>query len=250
MPLPQTIGTGRALLGAPVGLVTNGLVSEYRFNEGSGTTLTDYISGYSGTLGTGAGDQPDWVAAGLSFVNANADVVVNTTMPDSVLLGAITVSVVVNLTATAIFRDLLSKCAGNGSTQSPLDFLTSNAASNPTLRSVRANTASLQYSGPATVTGAYRMYSVVYADGNVNTVPTFYVGTTPTSGSAPTGTGAGAATGSSANLRIGRRADGAAQTDGTMAYILVYNRALSVAEITQNYTILQSRLAARGITLP
>ena len=230
-------------------IVRSGLVSEYRFNEGSGLTLTDYASGYNGALGTGGSDQPDWVTAGLNFVAANADVVVNTTMPDSALLGALTYCVVANIASGSAFRAFLSKSVGSGSAANPGEFRTDNSAT-PKLFSARANAAANTYSGPNAVVGAYRMYSMTLADGNVNTAPIFYVGTTPTTGTLSTGTATGAATGTSQNLRIGRRADGAVQMNGTIASVLVYNRALSAAEITRNYQALQASLATRGITLP
>lgn len=242
--------TSATSAGTSIELVLNSLVSEYRFNDGSGTTLTDYVTGYNGTLGTGGSDQPDWVTAGLDFVPGNSDVVTNATMPDSVLLGALTVCVVAQLDTGSAFREFLSKTAGNGATNCPLEFRTSNAAT-PVLVSVRSNAGGTKtYNGQSTAVGAYRMYTVVYTDGNVDTVPTFYLGTSSTGGSGATGTGTGAATGTSQNLRIGRRADGAVQMDGIMAYILIYNRALSAAEITQNYTVLQARMALRGVTLP
>lgn len=232
------------------GLVTNSLVSEYRFDEGTGTTLTDYAGGYTGTLGTSAADRPDWVTAGLDFVPGNADVVTNATMPDSVLLGACTACVVAQLDTGSAFRSFFIKAASGGATNCPLEFRTDNAATPVLVANRSTAAANRSYSGPSVTLGAYRMYSVVYADGNVNTVPTFYVGTTATGGGGASGVGTGASTGSGANLRIGRRADGNVQADGIIAYILIYNRALSADEIAQNYNTLKARLAARSITLP
>jgi len=245
-----TLQQRQLLLANQKDIVRAGLVSEYRFDEGNGTTLTDSVSGYNGTLGAGAGDLPDWVAAGLDFVPGNSDVVTNATMPDSALLGALTVCIVCQLDTGSAFRAFLSKCLTNGATNNPLDFRTDNSAT-PKLASARSTaTGTKAYVGPNATIGAYRMYSVVYTDGNVDTVPTYYVGTTATGGSGATGSGSGAATGSGANLRIGRRADGAVQMDGIMAHVLIYNRALSATEIAQNYAVLQPRLARRGIVLP
>ena len=102
-------------------------------------------------------------------------------------------------------------------------------------------------SGPAVTLGAYRMYSVVCA-ADIGTNPTFYIGTSATTGTGASGTGA--PTGSSANLRIGRRADGVTQMDGIIAYILIYNAALSAGDIATNYAAMQARMALRGVTLP
>ncbi len=247
----------RALLmpwaGGAASLVASGLLIEYRFDDGSGTTLTDYVGGFNGTLGTGAADRPDWVAAGLDFIPANADVVINTTFPDTNVLGAITICVVANIDTGAAFRAFIGKCLTNGGSNNPFDFRTSNAAT-PLLILIRANGSGgvvREYAGQATTLGAYRMYSVVCSDGLVQTAPTFYIGSSAQVGSLVGGGNQnGAVTGSSASLRIGRRPDGAVQMDGIIAYILIYSRALSAGEIAQNYAALQTQLAPRGITLP
>jgi hypothetical protein len=174
--------------------------------------------------------------------------VVNSTMPDSALLSSagLTISVVCQLDTSGL-RELVAKQNASGTTNFPIDF----RINSTTIEAIRANASDFKYySGPAATTGAYRMYSVVYADQNVNTTPVFYVGTTATNGTAAGGAATGAATGSSGNLRIGRRFDGAVQMDGVIAYALIYNRAQSAAEIAQNYNVLKTRLAARGITLP
>lgn len=246
--MPSNLASLGVGIAAPT-FVQSGLVAYYRFDDSAGTVLKDYASGYDGTLGTGGSDQPDWVTAGLDFVPGNADVVTNSTMPDSVLLGALTVCVVANIDTGSTFRHFVGKHAGNAATAAPLDFRTDNAAS-PKINVGRANTANRVWQSNGAVTlGSWQMYSVTYSDGNVNTTPALYINTTAQTVTAVGGAGSGAATGSSADLRIGRRADGAVQMDGKIATILIYNRALSSTEITQNYTILQSLLASRGISL-
>ena len=50
-----------------VGIVQAGLLAEWRFDDGAGTTLTDYSgNGHHGTFGAG-GAAPTWTPAGLSF---------------------------------------------------------------------------------------------------------------------------------------------------------------------------------------
>jgi hypothetical protein len=234
-------------------IVRSSLVSEYRFDKGSGTSLLDYVSKYNGTLGAGASDLPDWVATGLDFVPGNSDVVINSTMPDSVLLTACTVSVVANIDTGSAFRAFVVKALTNAGTDNPIDFRTDNAAT-PKLTTVRGTTIignRYEYSGPAITIGSWRMYSVTCPDGLVASAPTFYVGATSTAATKVFGTSSGlSVTGSGAALRIGRRADGSTQMDGRIAYILIYNRALTSAEITQNYNALKAMLVSRGISLP
>lgn len=56
--------------GLPI-IVQDGLVAEWRFDEGSGQTLTDYtVNGHHGRLGSTTGADaadPTWTAQGLSF---------------------------------------------------------------------------------------------------------------------------------------------------------------------------------------
>jgi hypothetical protein len=245
--------TRRQLATYPIGIILNGLVAEYRFDDGIGAGLRESRSGYHGTLGVGASDLPDWVAEGLDFVPGNSDVVINSTMPDGVILGALTVCIVANIDTGANFRAFVVKALTNAGTDNPLDFRTDNAAT-PKLTTVRGTTIignRYEYSGPTVTIGSWRMYTVTCPDGLVESVPTFYVGAAPTTGTKVFGTSTGlSVTGSGAAFRIGRRADGATQMDGKIAYILVYSRALSGAEVAQNYSALRRILTNRGIALP
>jgi Concanavalin A-like lectin/glucanases superfamily len=59
---------------APVSIVQDGLVAEWRFDDGAGQVLTDHAGGHHGQLGSTAGsdaNDPAWTAAGLSFDGAN-----------------------------------------------------------------------------------------------------------------------------------------------------------------------------------
>jgi Concanavalin A-like lectin/glucanases superfamily len=73
--------------GTPI--VQSGLVVYYRFDAGSGQTVTDYSGlGNGGTLGSTAGadtNDPSWVAAGLSFTTDDYVSTANnvSTLPDA-----------------------------------------------------------------------------------------------------------------------------------------------------------------------
>jgi hypothetical protein len=243
-----TLGSSASPLSGPA-IVTSSLLVEYRFDDSSGTTLTDYAGGFNGTLGTGAADRPDWVSAGLDFVPANADVVINSTMPDTNVLGAVTICVVANIDTGAAFREFCSKCLTSGALNNPFEFRTSNAAT-PILILIRSHATDTKiWNGPAVTLGGYQMYSAV-SPTDIGAATTFYIGNAATGGVNGGGSGTGPATGAGANLRLGRRADGAVQMDGVMAYMLIYSRALSVGEIATNYAALQSYLTPRGVVLP
>ena len=59
---------------APPSIVQDGLVAEWRFDNGAGQVLTDYADGHHGQLGVdaGAANDPAWVTGGLSFTGLHA----------------------------------------------------------------------------------------------------------------------------------------------------------------------------------
>lgn len=54
---------------------------------------------------------------------------------------------------------------------------------------------------------------------------------------------------STENIIIGCDSSGARFITGTLAYALIYNRAVSASEVNQIYRYLKSKLKSRGITL-
>jgi hypothetical protein len=96
--------------------------------------------------------------------------------------------------------------------------------------------------------GNYRMYSVI-ATTNIEDAPDFYVGDTKTVGTFVSGSQTGSATGASADLRIGLAEDGSMAASYTASYVLVYNLALTEAELAQNYAELYTVLNASPISL-
>lgn len=214
--------------------VTSGLVAEYRFDDGSGTTVSEYINNYDATITSGT-----WVTEGLENGAISAAGV-----PDSVFLGAdgFTMMVVANVDTNSPTPVFASK-GGNDVTETPIRWR--GYTNSPILFTVRANTANRK-SGTdtsrktAVMNKGWQVYSIV-APQAIESDIVQYVNTckylTP-----QFGTGTGAATGTESAL--------SSSITGKFAYILIYNRQLTHEEIETNYAYLKATLATRSITLP
>lgn len=215
-------------------LVTSGLVAEYRFDDGSGTTVSEYINNYDATITSGT-----WVTEGLENGAISAAGV-----PDSVFLGAdgFTMMVVANVDTNSPVPVFASK-GGDDATETPIRWR--GYPNSPILFTVRANTANRK-SGTeisrktAVMNKGWQVYSIV-APQAIESDIVQYVNTckylTP-----QFGTGTGAATGTESAL--------SSSITGKFAYILIYNRQLTHEEIETNYAYLKATLATRSITLP
>lgn len=214
--------------------VTSGLVAEYRFDDGSGTTVSEYINNYDATITSGT-----WVTEGLENGAISAAGV-----PDSVFLGAdgFTMMVVANVDTNSPTPVFASK-GGNDVTETPIRWR--GYTNSPILFTIRANTANRK-SGTdtsrktAVMNKGWQVYSIV-APQAIESDIVQYVNTckylTP-----QFGTGTGAATGTESAL--------SSSITGKFAYILIYNRQLTHEEIETNYAYLKATLATRSITLP
>lgn len=235
--------------GAVLGIVSGALI-EYRFDDGTGQVLTDYSgNAWHAQLGLTSGSDakdPTWTAEGLTFVRTANQHVQQLTITDTPFLGALSVCIVAKLAYGVAAGQLL---AGKRLTDanSPLFF-----RSTPTdiLEQRRGNPGgSRLWNGPAIVgAGLWGMYSVVCPDALVETAPVFYVGATGTTGSLSSGTGTGAPTGVSTVLGLGANPAGGTGVEGQIAYAVIYARALTGAEIFQNYSALKRVLAPRGVS--
>lgn len=240
-------------LAPPPVIITSGLIWGLAFDEGTGQLLNDLSpNNYDAHLGTTTGadtNDPNWITAGLDFDPAALDVVIAETVPDTNWLGAITVMVVAKVDAVGgTFAHFLCKHTGSGLTNVPIE-LRSDTATPPKLTAVRGNAAgAFTWTGPSMTLTTFQCYSVTH-DGLLSSLPTFYLNTTASTGTGSVGT-AVPPTGTGANIRLGRRTNATVQLDGTLSYVLVYNRILSAGEISTNYDALKAIMAARGVTLP
>lgn len=220
------------------GFVSSGLVAEYRFDEGSGQVLTDYVGGYHGQLGSGTGadaGDPTWTARGLNF-SGGGQYVDLTTLPN---LSSWTIQIVMNaknpiaLTASVapISRDKnfqINWSHPSASFKGAVSF---------------ANGSSTYYSASfgTLVNNTWYCLTGSYASQLLKA----YKNRSFANQTATTGTPANEAT----SAKMGRLTGLAQDWPGQIAYCLIYNRQLSDAEVAANYDALQARLASRGVVL-
>lgn len=168
-------------------------------------------------------------AARLS--SATSDFLEYSGVPDAPFLGPISFLWVGNVQTASAFRSIAHKHAGAGGSQSPFSVLTDNAASPQALILSRANLGNRNFT---TTTGCLPVgvdnVVVITAPEAIQTSPAFYVNGLEFS-STSAGSGSGASTGSSASIRVGRRADGAVQSNGDVSIVAIWSRALSVNEV-------------------
>ena len=217
-------------------IVTDGLVAEWRFDEGAGQVLTDYSgNGNHGTLGANSGsstDDPTWTPQGLSFdggdfVGFAGNLGVSGTQARSVIF-------VANTTGANRFA---AEWIGNG-TNGRRWTLRDQASGDE----LRLEIAGAGHTSALALTNAWRFFACTQAGANINTGVLYLDGSAaaiPTSATIDT----------TGNFSI-TTLIGAPYGNPVVAYGLVYNRALTPAEVEQNRAALKSILAARSITLP
>jgi hypothetical protein len=205
-----------------------GLVSNWKFDEGSGTMAYDSAGTNDGTI-YGATWTTGQVGGALSFDGQNDYVGV----PDNASLditGDITISAWVQFKRGSLEQAIVTKCVGSGHTNNPFDFRT-DLSPQPLLTLVRAD-----------ASGHERVYSKKRLSLNQwyhvlvrveNKVPDFYVDGIITGKWADI-TFTKTPTGNTKPVLIGRRDDGL-YFDGISDEVLIYDRALSVVEIGQLY---------------
>jgi hypothetical protein len=225
----------RAAPGGALPIVQDGLVAEWRFNEGAGQVLTDYTgNGHDGQLGSTSGvdtNDPAWSAEGLVFTAAQSDIVVC----DTVGMSGGAARTVLAAVKTDASTNFGVEWAGSGPNFTR--YTLRNSGGNLRLEVAGAGyTSSLGLSAGSwhfvgvTQSGSNLNTAVLYRDGGSEAVPTSQVIDTQ------------------GNFQFGKYSSLFAGMTG--AYCLAYNRALSAEEVEQNRQVLTTILAARGITLP
>lgn len=240
-----------ALAGAQI--VKAGLLGQYQFTEGSGSTLNDISgNGNNGTLGSST-HAPTWVAGGgLSFAHSSQQTVA---FP-AALNAALTVQIVVafNTTASVGSMDLMASTVGSPNGIS----LHVNNNNNFPNHSGGGNAA---FSNPGTtVFGTLEIQSAMPADGLG--MLTYVLGTAGNSNYDTVYWNAGLSAAMTAQLRSGGVAGGAgvfqlggssidaSYFGGTVYYMLVYSGVLTQAQIAQNFAAVSALIQARqGINL-
>jgi Concanavalin A-like lectin/glucanases superfamily len=254
-PMPGDIWldtSGDVIPPSPPAVITSGLILGYGFDEGSGQTLNDLsTNNYDAVLGSTASveaNDPDWITAGLDFVPDTSDIVTAAGVPDTDWIGALTVMVVARIDTGGVGRTLLTKGTGNVAT-SPIELRTDNVAAPPILFYRGSGTLYTYTSGSAVWLGQYACYAITFPSTDITAVGLPYLNGIPQPSGAGGNASSGIVAGTSAPVVLGRNANAATQMDGVLSYLLVYNRALSAAEIATNYGVLYDVMVARGVTM-
>jgi hypothetical protein len=225
------------------GLASSGLVVEFRCNEGSGTTLTDYASGLNGTFGATTA-APSWSGAGVVF-DGSSDYI-DGGQPAGLPTGNSdrTMQIVCNRTRAGAFQGVWAT-GDTGTTRG-----------NFAIGATSGNNISIFVQGddlsPAVAFDAgYQMITARYT-GSSRLLE--MIKNTSTGSPSTRTLGGNLVTATTPYVTLGtlRTSAGATTVNwygGTLAYGLLYSRALSNDEITANYAYLQTLLAGRGITL-
>lgn len=219
-----------------VPLFTENLVSEWRFDDGSGDTLTDYVGSNDGQLGSAAGadaNDPDWVAAGLDFPTTG-DRVQITGLTFDPSAGAWSLSFVGRYDSVqAVDVTLWSQQNGTGTGRSILIIDTTD----DTMGSFLSGT---ETSATQTISTGYHHFTLTY---NGSGTLTYYLdGDAGVTASATPEAANGA-------HWIGSNKAGLGEFSDPIAWALYYNAAISEAGNNQNCRHIAAALAARSVTL-
>lgn len=233
---------------APPSIVQDGLVAEWRFDDGAGQTLTDHKGGFHGTLGASAGaaaDDPTWTAQGLSF--DGGDLVTLPVMP------AVEAVDIVFHTGSAISAASSGRMLighGNGSDVVALGSTTGFLA-NEIIAVIQdssdygSNRRVGWTHASDSIAAGWHLIQIDFRSGT----PTWDVLLDGIS-KANASVGTPVAIASSQPWWFGQHPTGASKFTGQIAYALAYSSARTPEEVGQNRAALANLLSARGITLP
>ena len=234
---------------APPGIVQDGLVAEWRFDDGAGQQVTDYSgNGFHATLGqdgTVEGGEPTWASYGVDCVlNASRNWIATSSTLGISGGAARTVICVAQISHTLGPQGGgFGSWAGSG-TAGERWWFAPQVNSPDVLAIITAGGQHLFTTLSPMPDQTWMFLACSMAGANINTC----IGYRDGASEAATTNVALSTTG---NFEIQSRGNSSGgNTWGKVAYQLVYNRALSAVEIEQNRQALKTILAGRGITLP
>jgi len=238
-----------------VSIVTDGLVCEYRFDDGSGQVLTDYSGNdYHLQLGSdaeagGDANDPSWVTEGLSFARPSAE-----TRDWCAPSGAVNAALMPDaFTAMGVFQatstdrmNMISWGSGANSHPSlayywtdesqPIIFLGANS------NRVFENTAALN-------DGVWRVVTFIVPGAAQASISSSQCYVDKTALSAASTTATGAQTAKDAFV-IGSPVNVTSWFVGKQGFFAMWNRVLTEAEIFQNVDYITALMGGRGVTVP
>lgn len=224
-------------------VISNGLVAEWRFDDGSGQVLTDYTgNGHHGQLGSTTGsdtEDPTWTSEGLSFDGGDYVVVAD----DSALSSTAGRTMIAVVNFGSVGQQYMISKYDTGLDQRELALWTENGS--VVLNGSGDGTVFDQVTGNTTgLDGAWHMYTGRFDAGELAVFVDDTADGTKTVAFSSLHDG-------TADMFIGDREGDLNRTlSGSMAYGLLYNRALTNTEVADNYAAVKDIVAGRGITLP
>jgi hypothetical protein len=229
--------------GGNQGLVRNGLVAEYRFDEKGGQTLIDHSGlGNHGTLGSTTGadtNDPTYTGEGALCTTDDYFVIPNVFAG----LTGCTVMIVANTTVQADFGGIIAGGGASAASHS-MNIREDLAASNKVYVQVSDGTSTTVCNLPTALTSALECITARFTGGS-NIAARHNLGAWSSATTTIT-----ALNPDTTKAHYISRYAGAYFRTGSTCYCVVYNRALTDAEIGQNYNYLKSYLLReRGITL-
>lgn len=228
---------------AALSLIQTNLISEFRFDEGSGQVLTDYKGGYNGQLGSTSGsdtNDPTWTASGLDFVTNDSVLVTTSAANDGT--GGFTAFVVFRWDTTTGARYLFDRRTTGGSGRDMQFWIDSSGVLSAFGAGVLPSTSS-----GAITAGTYYLAIVRFIP---STALQIWLG----NGSTLTKVAEVTSSVNAARVKgdlatFGGTTIGGNYLDGEMNYLATYDTNLSDANMQANYVTLQAIMTARGKTI-
>lgn len=222
--------------GAGGGLIQDGLVAHYKFDEGSGQVLNDSgPNGWHGTLGgsgASASDDPTWDAEGLVFASSgDMNFARFPFTAERLPTGASTYQWLVKITTVSFWGSHIGQLPSGTAPRPWWD------GSQLRIRD-GGDIITVNHGGTHT---SWHLLTFTYAAGDQK----LYRNATQIGTAALTKTFAG----SNDGYRIGS-VDQFDRLSGKAGYFALYNRPLTADEVTANYNTIKTEVAARGIALP
>lgn len=211
-----------------------GLFAEYRFNEGSGQILTDYISGNNGVLGANGGvdtNDPTWSAQGLQFNNSYVNL--NNTIRDCISKNkSFAIELVLQAISGTVFASSIASADRFGISASS-GVVTVGIFNGTTYIANRRGTLGAGYQHILYQFDASTQTGLLYVNKTVqNNTQELSLNST-------------------AIARFGASTSGVNPYSGTIAWANIYNIGdITTQELSDSYADLKARLSARSIFLP
>jgi hypothetical protein len=229
-------------------VLQDGLVAEWRFDDGAGQVLTDYTGGHHGQLGSTAGsdaNDPTWTAQGLSFDGSNDYVYTsNWEFPSP----GFHVDIVGHFSSTSAGTDFVvifgtTRTGAGDDDTSPLILFREGATASIRIRIGNGTTSALSSPGGTVFDNGWHHISIDYDSSLLQVEVDGASVISQTTGLTPNVINASTVFGIWHNLLL-------LPATMSLGYVTVYEGSFSPEQKAQQASALAGIMAARGITLP